>query len=181
MQHSRARIIVDGVVAGLIGGAVIALWFFIFDLAHGRPFETPRLLAATVLHGARAEALTQNVWLFLIVPYVIQYSIVHFAAFAIIGAVAALLIEAAQHEPALFGSLLLIFVIAFQIFFIGVIMLLGPGAAAAMPWWKIIIGNLMATAAMLVYFFARNPLAAHNLLGPWINVRQASSRGWSAR
>ena len=29
---------VEGVVAGLIGAATIAIWFFILDLFNGRPF-----------------------------------------------------------------------------------------------------------------------------------------------
>src|SRR3712207_5404647 len=37
----------DGVIAGLIGAAVIAVWFFIVDAIAGRPFFTP----ATLGHG----------------------------------------------------------------------------------------------------------------------------------
>jgi hypothetical protein len=32
---------VEGVVAGLIGAATIAIWFFILDLYNGRPFTPP--------------------------------------------------------------------------------------------------------------------------------------------
>lgn len=167
-MKDRTAIIIDGVVAGLIGGAVIPLWFFIFDLAHGRPLETPLLLAEILLHRGGHEAVSQAFPLFVIGTYVIQYTVVHFFAFAIIGAIGALLLEAVQHWPALFG-LLLIFVIASEILFILIIKLLGPAAVMTVPWWKVIIGNLMATAAMAGYFFARNPSLAH--LPRWSSPR----------
>ena len=165
MQQSKMRIIVDGAVAGLIGGAVIAIWFLIFDAARGQPLATPALLAAALLHGAREPiVLTHTAWLL-----VAEYTLVHFLAFAVIGAVGALLIDASEQHPELFGPLF-IFTIAFEVFFIMLLMVLGPAAAATLPWWKVIIGNLMATGAMLAVFFWRQPVLAENLLGPWIEV-----------
>ena len=38
----------EGIVAGLIGAAAVAVWFFVFDLARGRPLLTPGLLGALV-------------------------------------------------------------------------------------------------------------------------------------
>ena len=37
-------------MAGLIGGAIIAAWFFVFDAARGEALKTPVLLAAALLH-----------------------------------------------------------------------------------------------------------------------------------
>ncbi len=165
MKHSKARIIGDGIVAGLIGGAVIAIWFFIFDAANGRPLWTPALLAAALLHGSHEPAvMTQAAW-----TLVAEYSIFHFAAFAIIGAIGALLIDSSERNRELFAPLL-IFTAGFEVFFIALLVLAGPAAAAAMPWWKVIIGNLMATSAMLSYFLWRQPDLAENLLGPWMDV-----------
>jgi hypothetical protein len=39
---------VEGVVAGLIGAATIAIWFFVLDLYNGRPFYTPNVLGAAL-------------------------------------------------------------------------------------------------------------------------------------
>lgn len=165
MQQSKARIVADGVVAGLVGGAVIALWFFIFDAVNGRPLWSPALLAAALLHGSREPVvMTQTAW-----TLVAEYSVVHFLAFALIGAIAALLIDGAERTPELFAPLL-IFTAGFEVFFVALLIMAGPAASAAMPWWKIIIGNLMATAAMLSYFLWRQPKLAENLLGPWIPV-----------
>jgi hypothetical protein len=165
MHQSKARIIADGVMAGLLGGLIIAAWFLVFDAAHGHPLRTPALLAAALLHGSRTPvALTGTAW-----TLVGEYTLAHFAVFAVLGVIGALLIDGAERHPELFGTLL-IFTIAFEVFFIALVMLAGPAAAAAMPWWKIIAGNLMATAGMLGFFLWRQPVLARNMMGPWTRV-----------
>lgn len=164
MRHSRTRLLIDGAVAGLIGGAVIAVWFFIFDAARGEPLKTPEILSSALLHGAGQPALGGAAW-----TLVGEYMVAHFIAFAMIGAVAAMLMAAAEKRSELFGTLF-IFTIGFEVFCIALVILLGPAAQAAVSWWKGMIGNLMATAAILAYFFWRQPVLASNLLGPWIDV-----------
>src|SRR5260370_27292684 len=161
-QQGDARIFLDGAVAGVIGAAVIALWFLVCDAARGLPLETPALLAAALLHGVRQPVLSQTAWLL-----VGEYTVAHFLVFAIIGVIGAFLLEASERNAELFGTLF-IFVVAFEVFFIAVIMLAGPAPQASMPSWKVIIGNLMATAVILAYFFLRRPVLAENLLGPWM-------------
>ena len=46
MHQSKVRIVGDGIFAGLIGGAVIAAWFWLFDAINGDPLYSPALLAA---------------------------------------------------------------------------------------------------------------------------------------
>src|SRR5580700_5421396 len=137
MKHSRSRLIIDGAVAGLIGGLVIAVWFFIFDAAQGEPLKTPMILASALLHGPNQVTLTSAAW-----RLVAEYTVVHFVAFAIIGAAAAMLMWASEEHSELFGALFL-FTIGFEVFFIALVMLLGPGAQAAVSWWEGMIGNLM--------------------------------------
>jgi hypothetical protein len=164
MQHSRSRIIIDGAVAGIIGGVVVAVWFLIFDMIRGHPFETPALLAATILHGLRDPHLHNSM-----VRLTFEYSILHFAAFIAVGIIGGLLLEAAESEHSLLFSLLIFFV-GFEAFFIAVALFLGPNVMAALTWWGIIVGNLLATGAMLSFFLLRHPRLATNLLGGWIAV-----------
>lgn len=166
MQHSRARIIIDGAVAGLFGAMVVALWFLLFDLARGRALETPALLAAAILHGVRDPHMLQHGLLRLSV----EYSVIHFSAFVIVGIIGALLLEAAETEPPFLISLPIFFG-AFEVFFIAVVLFLGPAVMAALTWWGIIVGNLLATAVMFLYFFTRHPNLARNLIGSaWLRV-----------
>ncbi len=165
MHHSRSRILGDGIIAGLLGGLVIAVWFWVFDTVNGHPLASPALLAATLLHGGHTTVpMNHAAWVM-----VAQYSVVHFAVFAVIGAIGALMFEAAERNPELFVPLFL-FTAGFEVFFIALLMFLGPAAAAAMPWWKVFSGNLMATAAMLTVFIWRQPVLAEKLVGPWLGV-----------
>ncbi|HVN90130.1 MAG TPA: hypothetical protein VMT61_09985 [Candidatus Binataceae bacterium] len=165
MRHSPIRMAGNGVIAGLFGGLLIAAWFLIFDAVHGHPFESPELLAAALLHSGRAPIPMDHVaWVM-----VAQYSAVHFAAFAILGAIGGLLLGVAEEKPEMF-ALLLLFTVGFEVFFIELLMFLGPAAVVSMPWWKVLSGNLMATAAMVAVFMWLQPELAKNLLGPWITV-----------
>lgn len=164
MHPGKVRTIIDGAVAGLIGAAVIALWFLIFDAAHGEPLRTPASLAAALLHGASAPVMNGAAW-----TLVGEYTVAHFGLFALIGVCGALMLSASEDKPELFPALL-VFTCAFEVFFIFAVMLFGPAAQAATLWWKGLIGNLMATAAMLAWFFWRQPALAERLLGRWIAV-----------
>jgi len=165
MQQSRLRIVGDGIIAGLVGGLVIAAWFWLFDAVNGHPFHSPALLAAALIHGGHSPVpMNHTAWVM-----VAEYSVVHFAVFALIGAAGALMLEGAERQSELFVPLFL-FTVGFEIFFIALLMFLGPAATAAMPWWKVFSGNLMATAAMLAAFMWRQPMLAENLVGPWIGV-----------
>jgi hypothetical protein len=164
MPHARTRIVIDGAIAGIIGAVVVAMWFLIFDTIRGHPLETPSLLAATLLHGVRAPEVHRGLLLL-----AVEYSMIHFAAFIAFGIAGALLLETCETEQSLLFSLVIFFV-AFEVFFIAVVLFLGPNAMAQLTWWGIIIGNLLATAAMLSYFFWQHPRLAKNLLGAWIRV-----------
>ncbi|HXW83473.1 MAG TPA: hypothetical protein VEJ86_03645 [Candidatus Binataceae bacterium] len=163
-MKSRTRIIIDGAIAGVIGGAVVALWFLVFDLTRGRPLETPALLAGTILHGLRDPHPHHS-----LLRLAAEYSMLHFAAFILVGIAAAILLEAAENEPPFLFSALIFFG-AFEVFFIAVVLFLGPAVMAALTWWGIIIGNLLATGAMLGFFFSRHPTLARNLFGTWLKI-----------
>ncbi len=161
MEHSRTRIIIDGAVAGLLGAIVVAVWFLLFDVIRGHAFETPALLAATILHGSHSHEVHHG-----LVLLALEYSLLHFGAFITFGIAGGLLLEACETESSLLFSLVIFFV-AFEVFFIAVLLFLGPNVMAELTWWGIIVGNLLATAAMLSYFFWRHPALAYHLLGGW--------------
>ncbi len=171
MEHSRARIILDGAIAGLIGAAAVAIWFLIFDAARGAPLQTPSLLAASLLHGARNVVPTGS-----LLQLTAEYSVLHVSAFVIVGVAGALLLEAAETEPTLTFSLVIFFA-AFEVFFFAVVIFMGPVAMAALTWWGILVGNLLATAAMLAFFLGRHPMLGRDLFGEWLLV---ASEGMTA-
>ncbi len=78
----RHQVIGDGAVAGLLGAVTVALWFLLFDISRGVPLETPTLLAAALLHGKTVVSGVQ-------LQYVVEYTVLHFAAFLLPFGVAA--------------------------------------------------------------------------------------------
>ena len=145
MEFLDRRILREGVVAGLIGAAVVALWFLLFDALQGQPLRTPALLGATVFQGLGAEALSVT-W-----GAVLGYSLLHALAFVAFGVLCAMLISAAEREP----TLLLAFVAliaCFSVFFLGLLWVLADWLLGALSWTAILVANLLAAAAMLGYF-----------------------------
>ena len=69
----------EGIMAGFLGGSVVAVWFLLYDAIRLRPLHTPALLGAAVLQGLRDPEL--------LIPrldVVVGYTIFHFAVFALL-------------------------------------------------------------------------------------------------
>src|SRR5256885_796754 len=83
MAPAQRSVLREGIVAGLIGAAVVAVWFLFFDIARGRPFLTPGLLGAAVFQG-----VTNPTGLEITVANVVGYTLIHGLAFIAFGVVA---------------------------------------------------------------------------------------------
>src|SRR5207302_11454475 len=58
-QASRdvTRLYQEGLIAGLVGAATVAVWFLIIDSIQGRPLYTPTVLGAALFHRGAAPWL----------------------------------------------------------------------------------------------------------------------------
>jgi hypothetical protein len=165
MRRLRVRTVFDGTVAGIIGAMAIALWYLIFDAAKGHPVSSLELLAATLFGSAGAAPTGVGGLVFhLLAPLVL-----HLCIFALIGVVAAIIFETAEAEETLFPTMMILVPIL-EMFSIMILMLIGPSARVSLPWWKFLIGDVMATSAMLMFFLGRHPTLARHLEGPWMGV-----------
>jgi hypothetical protein len=154
----------EGVVAGLIGAAVVAVWFLAFDFARGRPLLTPALLGAAAFWGETSAAAVQ-----VTAGLVLGYTIVHGLAFIAFGIVAASVIRAAEREPPLVIAVVILFA-CFETFFLGVIGVLSRSLLDAVGLGAILVGNLLAAAAMLWYFLLAHRGLPRVLVGTWASV-----------
>ena len=152
----------EGIVAGLVGAGVVALWFLLYDTAKGQPLKTPALLGAALFQGI--VALPGGVRPDL--ATVAGYTLVHVLAFVIFGIIAAFLVVAAERQPLLLIGLFMLFA-AFEVFFFGLVLILAESILGALVWWAIFVGNLLAAAAMLLYFFAGHRALGRHLTHPW--------------
>ena len=161
MASAERSILREGIVAGLIGAAVVAVWFLAFDIVRGQPFLTPGLLGAAVFHGVTDPAGLKPT-----LGNVLGYTIIHGLAFVAFGVVAASLMAVSEREPALFLAFVILFA-SFEVFVFGVVGALGKSMLGALVWWAILIGNLLASIAMLWYFFRAHRALPRTLIGSW--------------
>jgi hypothetical protein len=164
MARERRSVLREGVIGGLLGAAVVALWFLVFDFARGRPFLTPALLGSAVFSGIRDPAAVQ------VSPGpILGYTLLHALAFIAFGVVAAALIALSEHEPKIFIAVVILFA-CFEMFFLGALGALGTSMVGAVVWWAILIGNMLAAIAMLWYFFLGHRALPRTLVDPWGSV-----------
>ncbi len=152
------RIVREGIAAGAIGAGVGALWFLLYDTARGVPLRTPALLGAAFFDGLKNSSAVQ-----ITLRLVLGYSLVHCAAFALFGLLAAGLLAVADRHPALRVGLFLLFC-CFEVFALGLIAVLAEWLLEALPWWSIAAGNVLAAGAMLGFLLRRHRMAWREFL-----------------
>jgi hypothetical protein len=158
------RTIVEGVMGGTIGAVAIAVWFLCIDVSMGRPFRTPALLGATLFEGLRDPAALHPT-----VRVVLEYTLLHWAAFVAFGLVAAVLLAAADRDPRLIFLVFMLFC-CFEVFALGLIWILAEWLFGVLAWWTLILANLLAGLTMLGFFFRRHRSTWREFLVP-VRVR----------
>lgn len=161
MASEQRSVLREGIVAGLIGAAVVAAWFFAYDLARGQPFATPGLLGAFVFYGVRTPVG--------VVPAlgpILGYTVLHGLAFIAFGVIAASLMAMSEREPELFIGFIILFA-CFEAFFFAMVQVFGLSKAGELTWWSVLVGNLLASVAMLWYFFRAHRALPRSLVGSW--------------
>ena len=161
MAGPQRSVLREGIVAGLIGAAVVALWFFVYDIARGEPFRTPTLLGAFVFFGVQTPTgLDPSIAL------ILGYTVLHGLAFIAFGVIAASLMAMSEREPALFIGFIILFA-CFEAFFFAMVQVFGLSKTGELTWWSVLVGNLLASVAMLWYFFRAHRALPRSLVGSW--------------
>ena len=154
------RTIRQGLIAGIAGAIVVAAWFLIIDIAQNRMFFTPAALGSALFFGARAAGdVVINA------AVVLGYTLVHFAAFILAGLGAAWLMEEAdRYPPALIGMVLLF--VTLEVLSLGLISAVAAWLFETVPWWTVLIANLLAAGAMVGYLWREHPALRGRLGAP---------------
>jgi hypothetical protein len=164
MTGGERSVLREGIVAGLIGAAIVAVWFFVFDLARGRPFLTPGLLGAFVFYGVNTPIGLEPS-----LGPILGYTVIHGLAFIAFGVMAATIMAMSEREPALFIGFVVLFA-CFEAFFFGALGAFGQSIQGALVWWAVLVGNLLASIGMLWYLFRAHRALPRTLVGSWGNV-----------
>lgn len=152
MKPERARILVEGLIAGLIGYVAVALFYGVVNVLSGRsPFFTAALLGAGLVEhpgGVVAVEVTA--------PAVIAYNGVHLVAFLAIGFGAAWLLFEAERYPRFWYPVFFLFIAAFVYSLAAILVFAAPVADVAF-WWSVASANVAAALAMGVYLWQAHP------------------------
>ncbi|HUF93529.1 MAG TPA: hypothetical protein VMR23_14220 [Candidatus Limnocylindria bacterium] len=146
-----SRIHQEGIIAGVIGAATVAVWFLVLDTLAGHPLSTPTLLGTALFHRGTAVAVPG-----VSLEMVLMFTWVHGLVFVALGGVASWLLALAERHPSFGFGVLMLFVI-FQFGFMVTAMLFARPVLVALGWPAILGANLLAAAAMAAYFFRRHP------------------------
>ncbi len=149
-----ARLYGEGIVAGVIGAATVAVWFLLVDVVRGRPLYTPTVLGTALFR--RGAGLESPDTLPVSVEMVLMFTWVHGLAFAAIGGLASRLLGVAERNPSLGFGVLLLFVV-FEAGFTVAAMLFAQPVLKALTWPAILVANLLAAVAMALWFRWRHP------------------------
>jgi hypothetical protein len=149
--------LMEGVIAGVIGAAVLAAWFLVLDLVVGRLFFTPAALGSALFLGAEGAAAVQ-----ITVATVLGFTLVHLVLFMIAGIIFAAAAAGAEVQRGLLMAIVLFFVASLTLV-VGLMALVASWILVELTWWGIAIGNLLAAAAMASYLWKRHPRLAADL------------------
>ena len=144
----------EGIVAGLLGAATVALWFLVIDTINGHPLYTPTVLGTAVFRGGAGLAHPET--LPVSFEMVVLFTWVHALVFAAVGGIAARLLAFAEHTANVGFGIVLLFVI-FEFGFVAVTMVFAEDVLRSLAWPAVLVGNLLAAAVMGAYFWRRHP------------------------
>jgi hypothetical protein len=140
--------VLRGVIAGLLGAAVVAIFFHLVDTLHGRPFYTPAALGSSLLLG---RPLDPNA----AVPYtlVFAYAASHVTVFVAFGVIAAGQIA---FRPCIITAkegtvLAAVMFAAFQATFLSLAGVFAWNVLDEMGIGRVAVANLLAASALSTY------------------------------
>ena len=137
-----------GVIAGLLGGSTMALWYFLLDLASGRPFATPAALGSSLLFAKSTLEVSARV--------VVAYAAFHFAAFVFAGLVFVWLAEKMERKPS-FLLVALLFLILLEALALVNLASYAQWGLGSLGVWSVSVGNVLAVAVMAWYVWVTHP------------------------
>ncbi len=160
MADERMKVVTQGLVAGLIGYATVAVVFAVVNLLAGRnAFYTAALLGASLFYGVRDPSQVT-----VTAQYVFAYNGAHLVVFLGFGLVSAGLAELAEHLTQLwYVGLVMFFFVAFHL-------------AAAMQVVATPIQHAIPDVAVWAAGFAAALLMGTYLL--WVHPRIRAGESW---
>jgi len=156
-----SQIAEDGFFCGVLGAAVVALWYLVLDSLAGRPLYTPALLGSLLFRSGT------DVSHIVVQPSIVAwYTAVHAVAFLCAGMIASWLAAQFERFPAVGIAMLFLFVM-FETAFIIFAFAIGKNVLGSLGLWTVAVANLLAALTMAGYLWWKHPSAVHNMGRIW--------------
>jgi hypothetical protein len=158
MKPERVETLRHGMVAGILGYAVVVAFFAAFNALEGRSiFHTAAVLGSFLFYGARTLDQVS-----LGAGPVLSYNGVHLLVFIAYGVIAAWLADLSERGPHLwYVSAILMITFAFHLF--GVLLGVSVTLNAVIPAWSLLVSGLLGSAAVTGYLVWSHPALRHSL------------------
>ncbi|MDX1674576.1 MAG: hypothetical protein R3314_07280 [Longimicrobiales bacterium] len=145
-MDARRRLVVDGLAAGLLGYAVVVVFFVVLNLMVGRsPFHTAALFGEAIFTGLRDPAA-----LTLAPGPILAFNGVHMAAYLVFGFFGAWLVHETELHPQLWYLALFLF-IAVTLFGYAAVLAMNALVGSLVAAWSVVAASLLSAVAMAVY------------------------------
>lgn len=158
---STVAVLEDGILTGIVGAAVVAIWFLILDTARGQMLITPSLLGSVIFLGQNpGDVVAVN-------PFIVfAYTGLHGVLFLIAGLVIARMFALFEHNPQ-FGIVILLLFLLFESILFTFAAVVFPNLIGAIGAVAVACGNLFAAIAMFWFLIRRRPHAFAQLRLAW--------------
>ena len=155
MEHQR-RVLKDALAIGLIGYAVVALFYSAFDVIAARSaFHTVDLLGRAAFRHLRDPSVLQ----FpddLDAGAIFAYNALHLALALAIGTIVASLVALGERDTRRRRLVRAVIVLGYVVTVVAVGLLTAP-LRAMLPWWSIMVANALAALAAGGYLVTKHP------------------------
>jgi hypothetical protein len=151
-MSETALICLDGIIAGLIGAAIVAIWFLFMDAVTRLPLYTPTVLGEGLL--LREQGLASNVGEQASLKLTLMYSGVHGLVFMVLGVTAAYLLLLPKRKLHL-GIVLIALFAVLEVGFVGSAFVVAKPVLDELAWPIVLTGNFLAAAGMACYLSLR--------------------------
>lgn len=141
----------EGIVAGFLGAAVVAVFYFGVDLARGIPLLTPSVLGEVLVFHRPEVALTAADG-----SAVAVYTGVHLLLFVAFGLVLTALATRAETSSVARYAVLQLFIV-FELFFFGLLAIASETTRGLFPLWSVLTANTVAALVMGSWIWRHHP------------------------
>jgi len=150
MSSREHSVLGEGALTGLIGAAIVAVWYLIVDVAKGQPLHTPNVLGQVFVGRDTTPG-------YHVMPQAVaEYSALHLVVFLALGILLVWLAHLATRNPSLRMGVWLGLVIGF-LFFLGHLVMLYTLTDNRFPWLSSLIGSVLGMGSMALVLWRRHP------------------------